>query len=130
MGTHRDMMQRTTLARVDNVKRRIRVEAAREAIYVNNYTINSKAVENLLQEESLVPTAVCVFSPYVPGVEVLSCQNAFSDKLAPLGFEMFSMLVVDLMHEVELGVWKSVFIHLLRILDCQNESLKHEVDRR
>jgi hypothetical protein len=58
------------------------------------------------------------------------CQNAFSSKLAPLGFNMFSMLAVDLMHEVELGVWKAVFIHLLRILDCQNESLKHELDRR
>ena len=40
------------------------------------------------------------------------------------------MLVVDLMHEVELGVWKAVFIHLLRILDCESESLKHELDRR
>jgi hypothetical protein len=40
------------------------------------------------------------------------------------------MLVVDLMHEFELGVWKAVFIHLLRILDCQDESLTHELDRR
>ena len=56
-------------------------------------------------------------------------QNAFSSKLAPFGFNMFGMLAVDLMHEVELGVWKAVFIHLLRILDCQNESLKHKLDR-
>jgi hypothetical protein len=34
------------------------------------------------------------------------------------------------MHEFELGVWKAVFIHLLRILDCLNETLKHELDRR
>ena len=54
----------------------------------------------------------------------------FSDKLAPLSFNMFEMLVVDLMHEVELGVWKAVFIHMLRLLDCQNESLKYELDRR
>ena len=40
------------------------------------------------------------------------------------------MLVVDLMHEVELSVWKAVFIHLLRILDCADEGLKHELDRR
>lgn len=40
------------------------------------------------------------------------------------------MLVVDLMHEVKLGVWKAIFIHLLRILDSQDESLKHELDRR
>lgn len=26
------------------------------------------------------------------------------------------MLVVDLMHEVELGVWKAIFTHLVRIL--------------
>lgn len=43
---------------------------------------------------------------------------------------MFSTVVVDLMHEFELGVWKAVFIHLLRILDCQDEGLKHELDRR
>jgi hypothetical protein len=61
---------------------------------------------------------------------LMLCQNAFSSKLAPFGFNMFGMLAVDLMHEVELGVWKAVFIHLLRILDCQNESLKHELDRR
>jgi len=40
------------------------------------------------------------------------------------------MLVVDLMHEVELNVWKALFIHLMRILDCLNEGLKHELDRR
>ena len=40
------------------------------------------------------------------------------------------MLVVDFMHEFELGVWKAVFIHLLRILDSHDENLKHELDRR
>ena len=40
------------------------------------------------------------------------------------------MLVVDLMHEFELGVWKMVFIHLLCILDCVDESLKHELDKQ
>lgn len=43
---------------------------------------------------------------------------------------MFDMVVVDLLHEVELGVWKAIFIHLLRILDCQSESLKYELDKR
>jgi len=42
---------------------------------------------------------------------------------------MFDLLVVDLMHEVELGVWKAVFIHLLHLLDCENKTLKHELDR-
>ena len=57
-------------------------------------------------------------------------QNAFSRKLAMLGLCKFRMLAVDLMHEVELNVWKALFIHLMRILDCLNEGLKHELDRR
>ena len=57
-------------------------------------------------------------------------QNAFSDKLSVFGFNMFDMMVVDLLHEVELGVWKAVFIHLLRLLDCVDGKLKHELDRR
>jgi hypothetical protein len=40
------------------------------------------------------------------------------------------MFVVDLMHEFELGVWKSLFIHLLRILQAQDKTLLHELDRR
>jgi hypothetical protein len=43
---------------------------------------------------------------------------------------MFSMFVVDLLHEVELGVWKSLFIHLLRILESVNQGLVHELDLR
>ena len=41
---------------------------------------------------------------------------------------MFPMLVVDLLHEFEIGVWKAVFIHLLRLLDSLSEALKHELD--
>jgi hypothetical protein len=52
-------MQHVTLARTDDIKRRNHIEAARKIIYVKNYMINSKAVERLLQEDSLVPTVVC-----------------------------------------------------------------------
>lgn len=31
-------------------------------------------------------------------------------------FDLSRMLVVDLMHEFELGVWKALFAHLIRIL--------------
>jgi hypothetical protein len=41
------------------------------------------------------------------------------------------MLVVDLLHEMELGVWKSIFIHLLRILASHGgANLVAELDRR
>jgi hypothetical protein len=40
------------------------------------------------------------------------------------------MLLVDLMHEFELGVWKALFIHLLRMLNAMDKSLINELDRR
>ena len=42
-------------------------------------------------------------------------QNAFIERLGP-DFDLSRMLVVDFMHEFELGVWKSLFTHLIRIL--------------
>jgi hypothetical protein len=55
------MTQRRTLARVDDVKRRNLVERAREKIYEMGYVVDSTVVEDLLQEDSLVPTAVYAF---------------------------------------------------------------------
>ena len=130
MGKKQDMAQRISRARVDGLERRGRVKAAREIIYAKNLKTDTKAVEDLLQKDSLVPTAVGALFCDEIYHDILLHQNAFSEKLTPLGFKMFEMLVVDLMHEVELGVWKAVFIHLLRLLDCHGESLKHEMDRR
>jgi hypothetical protein len=132
MGNPRDMAQRKRLARVDDVSRRIRVEAARKSIYEGGSSITSILVEDLLHRDSLVPTTVCLlfFSLEIYTDETLTYQNAFSSKLSSFGFNMFDMLVVDLMHEVELGVWRAIFIQLLRILDYTNENLKHELDRR
>ncbi|KAI0058498.1 hypothetical protein BV25DRAFT_1810603 [Artomyces pyxidatus] len=113
LGEPQDMQQRRTLARVDDAKRRSQISSARKIIYEQDFAVNSAAVERILKEESLVPT-----------------DNAFSKKLSPLGFKLFDMLVVDLMHEIELGVWKNLFIHLIRLLDAVDESLKYELDRR
>jgi len=43
---------------------------------------------------------------------------------------MFDMLVVDLLHEVELSIWKAFFTHLLHLLDSVDENLKHKLDRQ
>jgi hypothetical protein len=40
------------------------------------------------------------------------------------------MLVVDIMHEFELGVWKALFIHLIRILQASSAALVNEMDCR
>ncbi|KAF9232549.1 hypothetical protein BU15DRAFT_90630 [Melanogaster broomeanus] len=76
-----------------------KVAAARHAIYKLGSLIKGIAVEWLLKDFSMVPTV-----------------NAFIDRLSPLGFNLFPTLVVDLLHEFELGILKSVLIHLIRIL--------------
>ena len=47
-------------------------------------------------------------------------QNAFAAFASGLTerfrFDVFLLLVVDLMHEFELGVWKALLLHLIRIL--------------
>ena len=40
------------------------------------------------------------------------------------------MFLPDLMHDFELGGWRALFIHLLRILDSIDSNLLTEVDRR
>lgn len=40
------------------------------------------------------------------------------------------MLVIDLLHEVELGVWRMLLIHLLRILFALDKDLVNELDKR
>lgn len=57
-------------------------------------------------------------------------QNAFSKLLAPLGFNIFKALVNDFMHEWELGGWRTLFMHLLRILEAHDKNLLHELDHR
>lgn len=68
---------------------------------------------------------LCAYADY-------SVQNAFSKCLGHTGFDIYATLTVDLLHEFEIGAWKSLFIHLIRILDASSSgsTLIHELDRR
>ncbi|KAG1744112.1 uncharacterized protein EDB91DRAFT_1246991 [Suillus paluster] len=70
-----------------------------DAIYKLGAPIKGVAAEHLLKDFSLVPTL-----------------NTFIKWLGSLGLDFFPILVVDLLHKFELGVFKSVFKHLLRLL--------------
>jgi len=61
MGMSRDLAQRVSLARVDDVDRRSRVQGARTAIYENNHPVNGAAIKRLLDQDSLVSSTVSVF---------------------------------------------------------------------
>ncbi|EGO03207.1 hypothetical protein SERLA73DRAFT_46200, partial [Serpula lacrymans var. lacrymans S7.3] len=82
-------------------------------IYKQGVPVNGKAVQDLLQSESLVPTI-----------------NVFAERLTPFGFDSFQISVVDLMHEFELGVWKSTFTHLICLLFSISHSAVADLDAR
>jgi hypothetical protein len=106
------------MARIDDEKRQFTIATARRLIYEKNYLVHGTAVEDLLKPTSLVPTAVgpCMIAGHIASDHKID-QNMFSKRLRPLGFNMFSMFVVDLMHDFELGGWRAIFVHLLRMLD-------------
>ena len=47
-----------------------------------------------------------------------------------MGFSIFLVLVVDILHEFDLGILKSVLKHLLQILHVVNPSHIHVVNDR
>jgi len=66
---------------------------------------------------------------FVPHAESDS-QNTFAEHLSPFGFDIFQTLVVDLLHEFELGVLKSVLKHLIRILYALDPRLVTTLNER
>ncbi|KZV69074.1 hypothetical protein PENSPDRAFT_735574 [Peniophora sp. CONT] len=103
VGTTNDARTRTEDIRRADDSFRKKVDDARDMIYRKGYVVDSKSgAVGRLKEESLVPT-VNAFSQFSVGLERFN-------------FDVFLLLVVDLMHEFELGVWKALLIHLIRIL--------------
>ena len=129
LGMSRDMKEWDVLARVDNHVRQNKIQGAHSHIYGSALSVTSTAMENLLKDQSLVPASVSFVISLLPNHDH-SVKNAFSDRLACLGFNLFCMLVVDLMHEFELGIWKVLFTHLLRILSAAQvgDALVNELD--
>ncbi|KAJ4467212.1 hypothetical protein C8J55DRAFT_565472 [Lentinula edodes] len=108
MGLYQDMKMREKL----RVYLYDKVKLTRDWIYNQGVKIQGSAVERLLKTTSSVPT-----------------MNAFVNRLG-LDFNLPRMLVVDLMHEFELGVWKALFTHLIRILYTVGQQYVEELNHR
>ena len=108
MGRDDDRKRREESRRCDDAERRKKVDEAREWIYDKGYVVNGDKVEDLLKDQSMVPTKVFVSAFARSQVSTPFVQNAFSLLLSPFGFDFHKMLTVDLLHEVELGVWKAL----------------------
>ncbi|KNZ74465.1 hypothetical protein J132_06844, partial [Termitomyces sp. J132] len=57
-------------------------------------------------------------------------SNAFSQLLLPNGQNYFDLFVHDLIHEFELGIWRSVFEHLIQMLHTYEPNHIEELDCR
>jgi hypothetical protein len=132
LGRIENAASRASNIRVDTDIRQKLVKSARDFIYKDGYAVKYKKVNELLKPTSLVPTEVRKFHHNLR-LPPHYLQNAFSI-LNPFGFDVFSSLVVDLMHEFELGVWKALFIHLIRILEAHDKKSRlttvSELDKR
>ena len=126
LGFHTDFMARLTCARS---YLRDKICTAIHAIYKLGNPIKGTVVETLLKNLSLVPTLVK--PPFILSVlALISHKNTFAERLSPFGFDIFPALVVDLMHEFELGVLKTVLKHLIRILYAIDADLVSTLNER
>jgi hypothetical protein len=116
LGTNLDIRRHTLQARKDNRLHQEKIDLARKWIFENGYGLGSEHLKRLLEGESLVPIRVRPVVHLHFNSIVNSSKNSFSKHLQPLGLDIFQMLVVDILHEFELGVWKAIFTHLLRLL--------------
>ncbi|KAI0349319.1 hypothetical protein OH77DRAFT_1490928 [Trametes cingulata] len=112
MGTMNDLHRRNWV-RQDDEDLRYRIKMTRRWIFEDGISLNSKYIARVLDPLSITPT-----------------RSAFSVRLREYGFNFYSLFVPDLMHEFELGTWKSIWVHLLRILYAAGEDLIQELNRR
>ena len=116
--------------RLDDEERRNKVEKARAFMFKDGLAITSRSVTQTLDNHSMVATRVRLLHRHR---DLLTrYQNAFSEKLSAVNQNYHSIFVVDLLHEFELGIWKSTLTHLIRMLYASPEGKERvaELDSR
>ncbi|THU95728.1 hypothetical protein K435DRAFT_966260 [Dendrothele bispora CBS 962.96] len=113
LGLKRDMQRHINLPRADSENLRKRVKNARKHIYVKGRAVRSDHVKEALGDGSW--TAIV---------------SAFSNVFFEYGFDYIKMFTVDLLHEIEIGTWKAIFVHFLRILFAIDRIQVDELDNR
>jgi len=130
MGMVRDMRCHIKKPGVDDDDRRHHIAAARHLIFKKGAAVDSERVRALLNEFSYVPTFVSANSIVHGTPSWQNLQNAFSNQLHWFRINFFKLLVVDMLHEFELGVWKAIFTHLLCILYAAGGRGIQELNKR
>ncbi|KAJ3549639.1 hypothetical protein NMY22_g803 [Coprinellus aureogranulatus] len=85
-----------------------KISVAQSIIQEGYAVANKSKIGHLLDPESLFPVqpaCICL-------------QTAFAERLPEMNPDILSALAVDILHEFEIGVWKKLYIHLIRLLDA------------
>ncbi|KAG6831420.1 hypothetical protein H0H92_010633 [Tricholoma furcatifolium] len=112
LGTKRHDIVYASRRRTDSVIAQERVEKARAKIFKHGYVADGKPIDNILKD-SKTPI-----------------RNAFSRLLLPTGENFYDLFVVDVLHEIELGVIKHTFAHLIRMLYTLGAGSVAHLDRK
>jgi hypothetical protein len=88
-----DRKARTQLARVDDDEHKRLISSARNAIYQQNFDVDSAAVERLLKPQSLVPTKVknLLFQIAIQLILSVYTECLFCSAIL-IGLELFSVI--------------------------------------
>jgi hypothetical protein len=131
VGTNANITTHNHHLQTDNDTMRQKVERARKIIFTKGLGVKSNQIEKILKDYSNVPIRVSTFPQCSEPCDIIS-QNAFLEKMKLVGQDYHQLFVVDLLHKFEIGIWKLVFTHLIRILHASpgGESLVTELNRR
>ncbi|THU90778.1 hypothetical protein K435DRAFT_675497 [Dendrothele bispora CBS 962.96] len=99
LGTKLDRRRRKNKARVDSEQRQSSIQRIRRWIFDAGRSIVSNVIEGFLSPFSWTLT-----------------RNIFSERFFKFGVNFYEMLTPDVLHELELGVWKATLLHLIRML--------------
>ncbi|KAI6137397.1 hypothetical protein F5141DRAFT_988959, partial [Pisolithus sp. B1] len=107
------------------------MRSACRLIFEKGVSVDGERVKALLNEFLYVPTYVSHI-PYTKWFlpSLTTFKNAFSDCLFQFGFNYFKLLLVNLLHKFELGVWKAIFTHLICILYAASGQGIQELNKR
>ncbi|KAG6809229.1 hypothetical protein H0H92_001089 [Tricholoma furcatifolium] len=98
--------------RIDSAAEQFNVEVAWSKIFKSGFVADGKPIDRILND-SKTPI-----------------RNTFSNFLLPHSVNFYDLFVVDVLHEIELGVFKAIFTHLIRILYTMGSRGVADLDHR
>ncbi|TBU36276.1 hypothetical protein BD309DRAFT_1073507, partial [Dichomitus squalens] len=87
-------------------------------------------VRRWIFEDGTVPDGNSVKKTKLGFLSMTPTRSAFSQRFASFGLNVYELFVPDLLHEMELGVWKGTFTHLVRMIIAAGGDRVQMLDER